>query len=86
MRDLDDLDDGNFEGCSDCYDKGIPEVVPPGAFVYSTPMSRENVASVEEILDDGIERYGEGTRIYIGTLKDGRWFAVFSGHDYSGHG
>jgi len=83
--DLSDLD-YNFDGCSDCHGDMVPEVVPPGAFVYTVPISREDVKTVEEVLDDGIEANGEGTKIYIGTLKNGRWFAVTSSHDYSGHG
>jgi len=83
---IDDLNDGNFEGCGDCRKSGLPEVVPPGAFLYATPVGRENVEKVVDILDTGIATDGEGTKYYICVLKDGRWLLVVSGHDYSGHG
>lgn len=83
---LSEVDDYNFEGCDDCHGNMVPEVVPPGAFEYDTPISKDDVVYVEEVLDDGIARDGEGEKIYIGRLKNGRWFAVFSSHDYSGHG
>ena len=83
---LDDIDEYNFEGCSDCRQGGHPEVVPPGSKVHDASFKKSDVRKVTWVVDYLRPQAGEGDGLYMGVLKDGRHFLVVSGHDYSGHG
>jgi hypothetical protein len=71
-----------YAGSEDAYNHGLPKAVPfSSSPVDETPFSREDVAEIIGIYEGEND---EENWVIAGVLKDGRYFMIEAGCDYTG--
>ena len=70
-------------GSSECEFGGRPEPAIPADDIDCSTFDREDVEEIVAIIDGEND---ESDWLLCGRLKDGRWFALRAGCDYTGWG
>jgi len=70
-----------YAGEPEAHGSGVPTEAVPGSGIATTPFSRVDVA---EVLATAEGENDGPNWLCVGKLKDGRWFALDAGCDYTG--